>query len=762
MGVTASGYPERVALVQRNIDLSGSLERDSFLRARELARLGIDVHVYCTPTADRAEMQGVVIHDVRPLLRSASRLGRPIERGSFAAAATRTLRHDRQADAFDLVHVSGIAAWESDVVTVHEVVKAAQRRWPEEAGSAVRGAHTRAALAPALHPEVAVGRAIQRLQLRPGAYRRVIAVTEEVRDDIVSVFGVPEDRIDVLHLPVDVEPLLAGGPDGVRRGLGIGPGDPLLLFVGHAFERKGLDVAIDALPLLDPTSHLVVVGDGDRVAFARRAEQEGIAGRVHFVGPTEQTAGYYLSADALVLPTRHDAWGIPIVEAMAAGLPVVTTRMAGASSEVLQARAGIVLDQPSAPELAAAVDRILRDPAERTAMGRRARHAAAEHAADSNAKALLEIYRRTLEEPAIARRRRAAPAPRRIASFPPVQPMNPYQRLLYEHLEGEGFALDRRARLSLGWLLGNRREPPVIHVHWPEHLYGYDGPAVGGWAKLALFALRLGAARSLGYPVVWTIHQPYPHGGGDLRDRIAARVLAGASTTLIAHDAATADEARRALGRPAGRIAVIPHGSYIGVYRAARPREAVRAELGITADTFLFLCFGELRPHKDVPLVVRAFRSAALARAVLLVAGNPKDAQVAAECEAAAGGDPRIRLHLSYVQDERIGELFAAADAAVVGRSDGGTSGSLVLPLSLGVPVVAADVQTYSELTGGEDAGWLFRPGDADSLRNALERAAADPEEARRRGGRALARAQRLRWDEVAARTARLLREADA
>jgi glycosyltransferase involved in cell wall biosynthesis len=92
----------------------------------------------------------------------------------------------------------------------------------------------------------------------------------------------------------------------------------------------------------------------------------------------------------------------------------------------------------------------------------------------------------------------------------------------------------------------------------------------------------------------------------------------------------------------------------------------------------------------------------------------------------------------------------------VLPRGDGGTSGSLVLALTLGVPVVAADAPSYRELVGEGAAGWLFRPGDAASLASALERAAREPAEARAEKARAAAEvAGSLDWAE----TARLMAE---
>jgi glycosyltransferase involved in cell wall biosynthesis len=342
-------------------------------------------------------------------------------------------------------------------------------------------------------------------------------------------------------------------------------------------------------------------------------------------------------------------------------------------------------------------------------------------------------------------------------------PWNPYLELLYGHLAAHGLELVPGARFSLRWLWRARARVGFVHFHWPEVLHRFErGPralrALLSWVKLGALAVRLLAARALGYRLVWTIHQVYPHESrSGARDHLVAALLARLCHVLIAHDRSTRRTAIETLGRAAERVAVVPHGSYTGIYPGGRARRAVRDELGLPADAFVFLSFGELRPYKGTELLLEAFAKARLANAALVVAGNPKDPGLAEAVRAAAAADPRIKPLLGFVPNEGVAELFGACDAAVLARADGGTSGSLILALSLGLPAVAATAPTYEELTDGENAGWLFRADDAESLTTALERAAGDPAAARAKRQLALAIAQRLSWPEIAAKTARLL-----
>ena len=374
---------------------------------------------------------------------------------------------------------------------------------------------------------------------------------------------------------------------------------------------------------------------------------------------------------------------------------------------------------------------------------------------------------RTLEAPALTRSASAdrTDAALRLVSFPSILATNPYQRLLYSALARHGIEADDAAgEFRLRWLWTHRRRIDLLHFHWP---HGFWRPNArrrmnargAGWMYVGVFAARLLAARMLRYRIAWTIHQVYPHDRQPNRlDRTGARCLALVSDTLLAHDAATAERARAVLGRSARDIQVVPHGSYVGVYRPGRSRADVRRELGIEANRFVFLHLGDMRAYKDLARLLAAFRAADLPDATLVVAGTPTDADSEAAVRDAAAGDSRIVLRLAFVPEEAVSELFGACDAAVVARSDGGTSGSLILALSMGKAVVAADRPAYRALVGVDAAGWLFAPEDSASLREALERAGhATPAERSAKCRAALARAEALDWTDIGRRTAELL-----
>jgi|SRR5581483_1327183 len=339
----------------------------------------------------------------------------------------------------------------------------------------------------------------------------------------------------------------------------------------------------------------------------------------------------------------------------------------------------------------------------------------------------------------------------RIMCVPPLIPQNPYQRLLYRALAERGFELLPESTLHIHRLLRLRARAGIVHIHWPQSCYRHDGPSVLSWLKLLIFVLRLAAARVLGYRIVWTVHQVLPHEVRSQRlDHAASVALADLSNVLVVHDRKTADDVAKLLPRNTSKLRVVPHGSYVGVYPPGRARADVRAELGVTADACVFLSFGHLRAYKDVDVLLDAFGLVQSRSTALVIAGLPLDHSLTTRLETAAILDERIRILPRFIPEDGVSELFGAADVAVLPRGDGGTSGALILALSLGLPVIAARTQTAVDLTEADGAAWWFQPGDSRDLAAVIENVSRDPENriAKQHGARAAA--ERLSWSQAA------------
>jgi glycosyltransferase involved in cell wall biosynthesis len=248
----------------------------------------------------------------------------------------------------------------------------------------------------------------RRLNPRAGPYQRLVSA-QAVRDERTT-YGHPRLRAVIavsrrtaeelerhygpLAVPVTVVPN-AVDPElfRPRERAGGSPGRARLLFVG-AYERKGLDVAIRALALMRSDAELVAIGDGDRARHLRLASQVHVADRVRLEPPRERIEEAFALADAFVFPTRYEPYGMVIAEALASGVPVVTTALAGAAELIRPGESGFVLEDPEdAAGFAAALDRVVGDPAARARMAQAARAAVRDLTWDMVADRTLEVYR---------------------------------------------------------------------------------------------------------------------------------------------------------------------------------------------------------------------------------------------------------------------------------------------------------------------------------------------------------------------------------
>jgi UDP-glucose:(heptosyl)LPS alpha-1,3-glucosyltransferase len=184
--------------------------------------------------------------------------------------------------------------------------------------------------------------------------RLIIANSHMVKKQIMKYYGLNEERIEVVYNGVD---LARFSPDNrqrwreqMRGRLSIPEETKVLLFVGSGFERKGLSTLLAALAVLKKSRkdlfadmRLVVVGKGDQAKFGALATAIGIRDVVIFEGPQANIERYYASADAFVLPTLYDPFSNATLEAMASGLPAVTTAQNGASEIIEDGVDGFIM-----------------------------------------------------------------------------------------------------------------------------------------------------------------------------------------------------------------------------------------------------------------------------------------------------------------------------------------------------------------------------------------------------------------------------------
>jgi UDP-glucose:(heptosyl)LPS alpha-1,3-glucosyltransferase len=176
--------------------------------------------------------------------------------------------------------------------------------------------------------------------------RRVICISRMVQTEIHERFGVPRERMPVIYNAIDptvFHPGLRAHRDAVRTAHGIAHDAIVFLLVGSGYARKGVGRAIEALAAVPSPAHLLVVGrDKHAARYLALARRCGVATRVTLAGAQTDPRPFYGAADAFVLPTLYDALSNAVLEALACGLPVVTSDRCGAGELVAAHGAGTV------------------------------------------------------------------------------------------------------------------------------------------------------------------------------------------------------------------------------------------------------------------------------------------------------------------------------------------------------------------------------------------------------------------------------------
>jgi len=294
-----------------------------------------------------------------------------------------------------------------------------------------------------------------------------------------------------------------------------------------------------------------------------------------------------------------------------------------------------------------------------------------------------------------------------------------YTDCFYAAMAKQG-AVIRRGQYSGRWLLANLRGANFAHFHWPSFYYAGSTSSVVTFRALKFFAVLL-LLRASGVRILWTAHNLYPHERNSPAwiDYAVRLVLCRLSVLVLAHG----KEAARLVAQEFGlaRVVVIEHGNFLDFYPRQGARAEARHRLGLPDRGFVFLFIGNCRRYKNLEALVDCFQKHIAADdARLVIAGKCPDGSYRAEIDELIRRDDRyIKFEPCFIPDSEVQYYLRAADAVVLPFKDVLTSGSAVLALSFGRPVVAPRLGYLRDLVHDE-CGVLYDPGQDDGLQNAM------------------------------------------
>jgi glycosyltransferase involved in cell wall biosynthesis len=329
-----------VALVFPGCHRRGGVERSVWELARHWSQAH-DVTVYAADVDREALPTSVAVVPVHPV-----RAPGPLAPWAFARASRAALAghgHDHVVT-FGIEAAPGLG----DVLWVNSV----HRAWLERRGEAAHDGLRQSAWRRLLpHHQVLLG--LERRYFRvpgPAPVRRVVGVADAVGRDLVRLYDVPASLVATVHNGYDPTEFHPHRPDdrrSVRAELGLPDDAVVLLVVANELARKGFLVVVEAAArLADPRVHVLLVGRADPAAYAPQIAAAGMARRVHWAGSRSDMGRVHAASDLFVLPTTYEAFCLAIVEALASGLPVVTTTVPGAGDLIRPGTNGLLQHAP--------------------------------------------------------------------------------------------------------------------------------------------------------------------------------------------------------------------------------------------------------------------------------------------------------------------------------------------------------------------------------------------------------------------------------
>lgn len=334
--------------------------------------------------------------------------------------------------------------------------------------------------------------------------------------------------------------------------------------------------------------------------------------------------------------------------------------------------------------------------------------------------------------------------------FPDYRLANPYQKLLYEHVDKifdvQFGDIERAAVVLRNTGLGRQ---VLFHLHWEDAVYRHAVDEDEAWERTQSFLDQLEYFVGAGGKVLWTVHNKAPHNDPypDIHPSFCEKLMALVDGVHV-HSPSAARWLTKARDVDPSQISIVPHGNYCPVYKnPAETRAECRADFDLAAGDRVFLHFGRLGAYKGVEDLLRAFSGVADPESRLVIAGKPVPPLDDLLDRPEADLPERVLCKLGFIDETELVRLFHIADVVVLPYKDLLTSGTLMLALSLGKPVVLPNCPELLDIVSDGVEAIVYRRGEEGALTNALQHAAALPDDAvRALGDAALERAMGFDW----------------
>ena len=373
----------KIAVVRQKYVNYGGAEKFVSEYTTHLANAGHNIHIFANQWVPSSH-SSISVHPVRAI-----KLSSFLRTLSFSVFALQAVR----ADQFDIIQ-SHERLWTQDVYRAGD---GCHREWLERRANYSSSFKKLSFRLNLFHQLVL---RLEKKIFESGQCKKIIAISEMVKRDILKHYKLPEGRIEVVYNGVSLDRF---HPDNknrfrkeVRNRLGISDTEVMVLFVGSGFERKGLKYLLKALTYIKKNNlRLVLLGKGNWESYLSLLSEANKKKVIH-LDPIDNIETLYASADFFVLPSIYEPFGNANLEALASGLPIITSRNCGVAEIIISKKEGIILEEPSDVEaIAEAIDYLMASEV-RESMGKSARLLAEKFTQGRNADKMLKIYQKLI------------------------------------------------------------------------------------------------------------------------------------------------------------------------------------------------------------------------------------------------------------------------------------------------------------------------------------------------------------------------------
>ena len=363
----------------------GGAETYVYQFATELLASGHEVHLVAM--AFGSTPRGAYTH--RVMRRGLTRWGRDL---GFARSAGRTVRQA----GLDVTVAVG-RTYGADVLQPHGGTLQGSRR---QNLLVLRGGLRRALKDgfDSINPRIRTQLLIESRQHAAQPPPQVVAISRMVMDDLRNFYDVPEERLHLVYNGVDLDRFSPAACEAkraeARRAYGLAEDEVCFLEVAHNFRLKGVRELVEAAARLDRAKkwRVIVIGKAAAKPYLERADELGCADRFIFPGAVPDPVPAYAASDVYVQPTWYDPCSLVVLEALACGRPVITTRFNGASELLVNGREGLLVDSPDQVDLLADAMARLTDGDVRGRMAAAARPAVEGHSLQHNFREMMAVF----------------------------------------------------------------------------------------------------------------------------------------------------------------------------------------------------------------------------------------------------------------------------------------------------------------------------------------------------------------------------------